>query len=87
MSDKLTRKEHHARAMLMGRKYDPRDGSYCVPSFDGDFNVSEPYLDCVTLEVITHADAQLRMQRYGGATDKPLTTTYPWEAFDAEDDA
>lgn len=82
----LTREEHYARAMLLGRVYDPRDGTYCVASFDGDYSVSEPYLDCVTLEVIPDDDARRRMVKHGGYRADPSTQSYPWEAVDDEDD-
>lgn len=30
----MTKEEHIARAMLMGKVYDPRDHTYSIPNFD-----------------------------------------------------
>ena len=52
---KLTHKEHAARAMLMGRVYDWRDGTYCDEEMDADTMV-----DAVTLEPVDFHTAMAR---------------------------
>ena len=83
--DKLTHEEHAARAMLMGRVYDWRDGTYCFADSDGlpigtALDGRHPMLDCETLEVIDDDKQEERFQklnkewRYWGSKPQPR----PW---------
>lgn len=47
--------EHVTRALLMGRIYDWRDGTYCLTNPMGA-PTEENMLDCLTLEPITKTD-------------------------------
>lgn len=92
MVTKFTRKEHVARAMLLGRVYDWRDGTYCYPMFGRDEAMlsSEGMLDCDTCEVIRHDDAHaefLYADRRSdvkslGISDDSEHPCRPWEAED-----
>jgi hypothetical protein len=93
----LTRKQHHARAALMGKLYDRRDGTYCDISNNGTASVLGN-LDCLTLEPISSnskADAERMRQRlwdawgvgeYVIAEKISATRTAPWELPDDEPD-
>lgn len=51
--EKLSHEEHRARAMLMGRVYDWRDGTYClVNELDHNHLLPRGMMDCDMLEVI-----------------------------------
>lgn len=76
MTEPLTREEHEARAMLLGRWYDPRDGTYVLDNH----TPANDMLDCVTLEVIAYEDARARMgpDGYNGLIIDNMPTM-PWE--------
>lgn len=80
MTEKLTRAEHHARAALLGRKYDPRDGTYC----DHLFSLND-LIDCVTMEPTT---VRKQEEKYGFAVGGMYSIygeppkTMPWEKED-----
>lgn len=74
MADKiLTHEEHVARAMLLGRVYDWRDGSYCIlnRSIGQGMPVSEGMLDCLTCEPMAST------RRYSREACS-LMATYDW---------
>ncbi len=77
MSQLLTRSEHIARALLMGRVYDWRDGTYCLTDADGDPEVLG-MVDCVTLEVIDNNDDDA-VARY---THLRLRQASSWNRYD-----
>lgn len=79
---KLTHAEHTARAMLLGRYYDWRDGTYCLYEInpDGSPNVKpQNMLDAMTLEPITDIGLS-RMHKWGNQNrdiqDKRRPTPY-----------
>lgn len=79
---KLTHKEHDARAMLLGRVYDWRDGTYCLPSESGTGGViTRDMLDAVTLEPITQTAAFNRAQEWANfkSEDGPWSTKLAFE--------
>ena len=80
---KLTRTEHHARAMLLGRIYDWRDGTYCHSDGVGDGGVSfDNMINAETLEPIGQSEA---MKRSGGLGYKEVPEgVKPWEREDDE---
>jgi hypothetical protein len=55
----MTFEEHVARAALMGRTFDWRDGTYVANDSLGD------YIDCVTLEMVALEECNRRMSRVG----------------------
>lgn len=86
--NKLTRKQHIARALLMGRVYDPRDGTYCRLD-DKGYPVTPGMLCCETLTPMsgkTSSDrlASDKIQGYRWETVNYIPHTMPWEA--PEDD-
>lgn len=76
--ERLSHSEHAARAMLLGRVYDWRDGTYCTSFKDGHLSTAN-VLDCLTCEPITPAEEHMRkMQGFtGSAWDIPEQPT-PW---------
>lgn len=87
---KMTHKEHVARAMLMGLEYDWRDGTYCngMDVFGGPSN--QGMIDCVSLEKISTDSLEARMvsNRIGNLSppdwETPLWET-PWARMDDDD--
>lgn len=59
----LTHQEHTARAMLLGRVYDWRDGTYCRIDRSGSYD-TDSMLCCVTMEPI---DLHTSTKRRDGA--------------------
>lgn len=92
MVTKLTRKEHHARAALLGLHYDWRDGTYCHPMFGRDASMlsSQGMLDCDTCEVVPEANdeaasyyaARRSDVKDTGLRDEKVYPCRPWEAED-----
>ena len=58
---KMTHSEHAARAMLLGMKYDWRDGTYCKGTDQTNGPGSNDMIDCVTLERVSFLDTFDRM--------------------------
>lgn len=82
---KLTHREHTARAILMGRVYDWRDGTYCEGVLNNG-GVSHHNIICaVTFEPITNSSITRRMflNNATAAMDwrKPRHET-PWARMD-----
>jgi hypothetical protein len=83
---KFTHAEHRARAMLMGKVYDWRDGCYSDPMiFSGvEMSSTRGMLDAVTLEPMEQEDADDRIATEPGwpgyakhnQDDPPLPTPY-----------
>lgn len=73
--DKLTRKAHIARAMMMGRLYDWRDGTYCIPCMDGSAPGSN-CIDCETLEQRSYNAEMIAGKKWD---DYKNATVQPWE--------
>lgn len=61
---KLTHAEHDARAMLLGRVYDWRDGTYCLKGDTDCGCISMGMLDAMTLEPMDDHNCT-RMQMWG----------------------
>lgn len=61
MAEKLTHAEHDARAALMGRYYDWRDGTYCDPAMGAD----DYMLDAFTLKPRRVQLDQISGKNYG----------------------
>lgn len=82
MTEKLSHSEHAARAMLMGRLYDWRDGTYCAVAHDGTYSITD-MIDCETFEPVHSASD--RCQNWmnvstGGYSDTPHPR--PWARDD-----
>lgn len=75
----FTRKEHIARALLLGRVYDWRDGSYSFLSELGH-PVAKDAIFCDTLESMSPGQSNGRLKRTT-VSRMPL----PWEAPDEEE--
>lgn len=74
--NKFTRKEHIARALLMGRVYDWRDGTYCPDIRDAANNLmASNMLDCDTLEEI-----DLTLQ--GSRITMSVIAVFRWDDYD-----
>lgn len=88
MDDKrLTHNEHAARAMLMGRMYDWRDGTYCMVSgyeIDGT-PILHPrnMINCQTFEPVHAVRIGADFIRYR-PVDKPIRET-PWARMDEDE--
>lgn len=59
MKSSLTRAEHNAAAMLMGKSYDWRDHTYC----DKEPTQDDVMLDADTFEVVPWGKGNLRVRR------------------------
>lgn len=86
MSEKLTHKEHATRAMLMGRVYDWRDGTYCLGVDDKTgMALPDDMIDAVTLEEVHHRSVTRRMGYSGTHAGEPWETPKretPWARMD-----
>lgn len=77
--NKYTRKQHIARALLMGRVYDWRDGTYCPDIRDLTGNLmADNMLDCDTLEVMNE---RLQVSRFSSSSSMPGPMV-PWNDYD-----
>jgi len=66
---KLTHEQHRARAILMGRVYDWRDGSYCFYADVESKHLSHMHaIDAETLEPISEATLVGRANEWCGGT-------------------
>lgn len=85
---KLTRKEHKARALLMGRVYDPRDGTYCKVGDDLEMLSTTDLLDCVTMEVMDPQTCKERMHGFRADYGDVFwfNKSIPCQPWEAEDD-
>lgn len=89
MSEKLTHKEHMARAMLMGRIYDWRDGTYCLSSSGSTIHMSVQDMLCADTLGDISGDQCISRRHHNGAADfepgsDPAFET-PWAKMDEED--
>lgn len=62
---KMTHREHAARAMLLGRQYDWRDGTYCKGTDQTKGPGNSDMVDCVTLKRVSPLDTNTRMKFNG----------------------